>query len=54
MCGFVCHYKLDSDASSVVGFAVVFGKKLVAGKWHRPFTCADITLLEPYPLVLGT
>ena len=44
--------KLYSDDSSEFGFAAVFGKKWVAGKWHRPFSSADITLLELYPLVL--
>ena len=46
--------KLYTDASSDIGFAVVFGKKWVAGRWHRPFTSADITLLELFPLVLAT
>ena len=31
----------------------MFGRKCVAGRWHRPFTSADITLLELYPLVLA-
>ena len=43
---------LYSDASIEFGFAAVFGKKWVARKWHRPFSPADITLLELCPLVL--
>ena len=46
--------KLYTDASSDIGFAAVFGKKWVAGTCHKPFTSADITLLELYPLVLAT
>ena len=46
--------KLYTDASSDIGFAAIFGKKWVAGKWHRSFSSADITLLELYPLVLLT
>lgn len=46
--------KLYTDASSDVGFAVVFGKKWIASTWHKPFTSSDITLLELYPLVLAT
>ena len=46
--------KLYTDALSDIGFAAVFGKKWVAGTWHKPFTSADITLLELYPLVLAT
>ena len=46
--------KLYTDASSDIGFAAVFGKKWLAGKWHRSFSLADITLLELYPLVLVT
>ena len=46
--------KLYTDASSELGFAVIFGKKWVAGSWHKHFTSADITLLELYPLVLAT
>ena len=46
--------KLYTDASSEIGFAVVFGRKWVAGAWHKPFTSSDITLLELYPLILAT
>ena len=46
--------KLYTDASSDIGFAAVFGKKWVAGAWHKPFTSSDITLLELYPLILAT
>ena len=46
--------KLYTYASSDIGFAAVFGKKWVAGKWHRSFSSADITLPDLYPLVLVT
>ena len=46
--------KLYKGASSDTGFAAVFGKMPIAGKWHRSFSSADITLLELYPLVLVT
>ena len=46
--------KLYTDASSNHGFAAVFGKKWIAGPWHRGFGSGDITLLELYPLVLAT
>ena len=46
--------KLYSDASNEFGFTAVFGKTWVAGKRHRPFSSADITLLELCPLVLVT
>ena len=45
--------KLYKGASSDTGFAAVFCKKWVAGKWHRSFSSADITLPELYPLVLA-
>ena len=46
--------KLYKGASSDTGFAAVFHKMWVAGKWHRSFSSADITLPELYPLVLAT
>ena len=46
--------KLYTYASSEIGFAVVFGRKCLAGAWHNPFTSSDITLLELYPLILAT
>ena len=46
--------KLYTDASSELGFAVVFWKKWVAGSWHEYFTSADITLLELCPVVFAT
>ena len=46
--------KLYTDSSSNHGFGAVFGKKWLAGTWHRPFASGDITLLELYPLVLVT
>ena len=46
--------KLYTDASSDNGFSVVFGKKWIAGAWHKRFDSSDITLLELYPLVLAT
>ena len=46
--------KLYKTASSDPGFAAVFRKKWVAGKWHRSFSSADITLPELYPLILAT
>ena len=45
--------KLYTDASIEIGFAVVFEEKQVAGRRHRPFTSADITLLELCPLLLA-
>ena len=45
--------KLYTDASSDIGFAVVFGKKWASGTWHRVFTSADITLLELFHLVIA-
>ena len=45
--------KLCTDASSELGFAVVFWKNWVAGSGHKHFTSDDITLLELYPLVLA-
>ena len=41
-------------ASSDNGFSVVFGKKWVAGAWHKRFDSSDITLLELSPLVPAT
>ena len=46
--------RLYTDASSDNVFSVVFGKKWVAGAWHKRFDSSDITLLELYPLVLAT
>ena len=46
--------KLYTYTSSDICFAVVFGKKWLAGAWHKPFTSSEITLLELYPLILAT
>ena len=46
--------KLYKGASSDTGFAAVFRKMPITGKWHRSFSSAYITLLELYPLVLVT
>ena len=44
--------QLYSDASSVLGFAGVFGKKWFAGDWGTFFESGDITRLELFPIML--
>ena len=46
--------KLCMGASSDTGFAAVFRKMPISGKWHRSFSSAYITLPDIYPLVLVT
>ena len=45
--------KLYTDAASSKGFAGIFRSKWVAGNWHKPFSSADITLLELYPIMVS-
>jgi uncharacterized membrane protein len=44
--------QLYSDASGVLGFAVVFGPRWFCGQWPVEFANLHITVKELFPIVL--